>query len=782
MILSPPVFAVTGLTAITAITAVTAVTAATGPGPGAAASDPRPQLVERSLAGELEEALAIVERSLDESPVAARRLGLDYARADLLERLGRDAEADLAFAEVLSSPRLANRARARLAELRLRRGEGEVAAGLVATLVAAGGRGPDPIGAVEQLHRALGAGGDCRLLETLPPERLGRDARRRLDLTRAECAERAGRAREAASGARRLLTEATDDALAREAAELLARTTLESGRGREEHLLLARAAFDHREFELARALFREAFQDAGGGARAFRDEYALARCDFWLGDHASASARFLALGRTGGDPERRADALFQAGRALELAGREDEALAAFEGAARAAGRGSWAGAAELAALRLEALAGEEAAAEARLRAFAARRSGPSAVARGALYLAAGRLARGEAAGAADLLELAERSEHAGGEELAYWRGRLAELEGSQARAVEAYLAALRLDPFHPFARLASERLRSERLRPAALARGWALARASGPEAARGAALLLGGADPLGAAAERAGREGLAATAAHAAWLVWRPVPAPAWPLWRAAASSRASLAEDLLLALGRFDEAAGAVARHFPASDPPLAFTGAWALARAGAPRRALARVETLFERRPPTVPIEWVDRALRALLYPLPYESAIREAASERGVDPSLLAALLREESRFDPRALSPAAARGLAQLVPSTARELAVRAGLPVPTADDLFRPEVSIALGAAYLAELLARFEGRVGPAVAAYNAGEAQVDLWLRYCSTQDEAEFLSKVGFRETRAYLRRVLGSRAHYATLDETPGEDRLSTPAGVR
>jgi hypothetical protein len=58
----------------------------------------------------------------------------------------------------------------------------------------------------------------------------------------------------------------------------------------------------------------------------------------------------------------------------------------------------------------------------------------------------------------------------------------------------------------------------------------------------------------------------------------------------------------------------------------------------------------------------------------------------------------------------------------------------------------------------------------------------VNLWLRYCSTQDEAEFLSKVGFRETRAYLRRVLGSRAHYAALDEPPAEDRLSAPASLR
>jgi soluble lytic murein transglycosylase len=80
------------------------------------------------------------------------------------------------------------------------------------------------------------------------------------------------------------------------------------------------------------------------------------------------------------------------------------------------------------------------------------------------------------------------------------------------------------------------------------------------------------------------------------------------------------------------------------------------------------------------------------------------------------------------------------------------------------------VAIALGASYLGNLAARFQGREEVMVAAYNAGEEQAALWLRYCFSQEPEEYLSKVGFRETRAYAQRVLASRAHYAALYADP------------
>ncbi len=76
------------------------------------------------------------------------------------------------------------------------------------------------------------------------------------------------------------------------------------------------------------------------------------------------------------------------------------------------------------------------------------------------------------------------------------------------------------------------------------------------------------------------------------------------------------------------------------------------------------------------------------------------------------------------------------------------------------------MAIALGAAYLGELSERFESRVELMAAAYNAGEDQAALWRRYCFSQEPEEFLSKVGFRETRSYVQRVLGGREQYADL----------------
>jgi soluble lytic murein transglycosylase len=153
-------------------------------------------------------------------------------------------------------------------------------------------------------------------------------------------------------------------------------------------------------------------------------------------------------------------------------------------------------------------------------------------------------------------------------------------------------------------------------------------------------------------------------------------------------------------------------------------------------------------------------------LLYPLPHRSALLAQASLHRIDPWLLAAILREESRFRPDAISPAGARGLAQLVLPTARRLAAALALQTPDTNDLHRPDVAIPLAASYLAELAARFDGFEPAILAAYNAGEAQTDLWRSYCATREPEELLAKIGFRETRSYVVRVLESRAHYAAL----------------
>ncbi len=150
-----------------------------------------------------------------------------------------------------------------------------------------------------------------------------------------------------------------------------------------------------------------------------------------------------------------------------------------------------------------------------------------------------------------------------------------------------------------------------------------------------------------------------------------------------------------------------------------------------------------------------------------------------------------MREESRFQTEAVSPAAARGLAQLVLPTARRLARKLGWGEVRAEELHQPAISIALGAAYLAELKLRFgEGPSAAAasplspltVAAYNAGEDQATLWRRYCQTAEPEEYLAKVGFRETRSYLVRVLESQAQYAALYADPLAGRPNRASAAR
>jgi soluble lytic murein transglycosylase len=125
-----------------------------------------------------------------------------------------------------------------------------------------------------------------------------------------------------------------------------------------------------------------------------------------------------------------------------------------------------------------------------------------------------------------------------------------------------------------------------------------------------------------------------------------------------------------------------------------------------------------------------------------------------------------MREESRFDPDAVSPAAAHGLTQFVLPTARRFAAAVGRAHLGLADLHRPEVAIALGAAYLAELDGQFAGERHAVLAAYNAGEPQARLWQSYCFSREAPEYASKIGFRQTRDYVRKVLRGWAVYREL----------------
>lgn len=163
--------------------------------------------------------------------------------------------------------------------------------------------------------------------------------------------------------------------------------------------------------------------------------------------------------------------------------------------------------------------------------------------------------------------------------------------------------------------------------------------------------------------------------------------------------------------------------------------------------------------------------------LYPFPYRGAVLAAARADGVDPRLLLAVMRTESRFQPRAVSRAGAIGLMQLTPETAAWVAERRRLPGPfRPTDLYRPSYNIAAGSWYLAHLQAAFAGRAAAAVAAYNAGGTPVATWLGSGLWDGSLGTADVIPYPETRLFVARVLGAYAVYRLL--YPGADPGARP----
>ncbi|HZA49800.1 MAG TPA: transglycosylase SLT domain-containing protein, partial [Myxococcaceae bacterium] len=149
--------------------------------------------------------------------------------------------------------------------------------------------------------------------------------------------------------------------------------------------------------------------------------------------------------------------------------------------------------------------------------------------------------------------------------------------------------------------------------------------------------------------------------------------------------------------------------------------------------------------------------------VYPIPFRDLVEKHAAKAKVDPDLVQALMREESRFNVRARSPTGALGLTQLMPQTARKVAAALKMGGVGEASLFRPEVNIRLGATYLGMLVAELNGSVPHAVAAYNAGPYAVRKWLRVRGGVEIDAWVEEIPFAETRDYVKRVLASYAAY-------------------
>jgi len=148
----------------------------------------------------------------------------------------------------------------------------------------------------------------------------------------------------------------------------------------------------------------------------------------------------------------------------------------------------------------------------------------------------------------------------------------------------------------------------------------------------------------------------------------------------------------------------------------------------------------------------EFDDVVLR---YPRPYTEAVAAASKLAQLPPDWILAVMRQESLFRSDVVSRAGARGLMQMQPSTAAAVARRWHLPLPT-ESPSRPDPDVALGAAYLRELLDRYDGQLGPALAAYNAGSVPVARWLPAKPLEADV-WIENIPYGETRNYVQRIL-------------------------
>jgi soluble lytic murein transglycosylase len=243
-----------------------------------------------------------------------------------------------------------------------------------------------------------------------------------------------------------------------------------------------------------------------------------------------------------------------------------------------------------------------------------------------------------------------------------------------------------------------------------------------------------------------------------------PLPMSAPPAHDPAAAQRVTAmlrGVDVLRAAGFPEEASAEVDRVVASAggDPAVLYGLAEALAERGYSQRAI-RIGLHLQRGGVS------NRRLLRILYPFPYRTLVSEEARARGIDPFMVAALIRQESMFEARVTSPAGARGLMQIMPATGRRLADATGVEPWDAELLYHPEIAVHLGTRYLAQHSENYGGSLPSVFAAYNAGGHRVEWWRRWPESAHDDLFAERIPFAETRGYVKILTRNHAIYRGL----------------
>jgi soluble lytic murein transglycosylase len=263
------------------------------------------------------------------------------------------------------------------------------------------------------------------------------------------------------------------------------------------------------------------------------------------------------------------------------------------------------------------------------------------------------------------------------------------------------------------------------------------------------------------------------------------LPSDAVPAARQSLSARAAEPANAgviraLLTADLYDDALNELrfAQRTSGTSPAIEATIAWAYHRKGELRRAI----TLMRRAYPhfLTADQALPREILQVIFPLTYWDLIRKHSAARNLDPYLVAALIGQESTFDPGVRSVANAWGLMQIVPSTGRQLARSLGIRRFTTSMLTNPETNIRLGTLYFSRLVQQFGGSYY-ALASYNAGENRVVRWKAERPGLDEDEFIDDIPFPETQNYVKRILGTAEDYRQLYGKGGGRPIPVPGAV-
>jgi soluble lytic murein transglycosylase len=163
------------------------------------------------------------------------------------------------------------------------------------------------------------------------------------------------------------------------------------------------------------------------------------------------------------------------------------------------------------------------------------------------------------------------------------------------------------------------------------------------------------------------------------------------------------------------------------------------------------------------SIPVTNVPMAYWKMVFPRPYWEQMESDAQSHGLDPYLVAALIRQESEFNPVAVSRANAYGLMQLLPSVGKSLAKQEGEKRFNTNELLNPDENLRLGTLDLRKSIDRYNGQVEYALAAYNAGDTPVHQWITRGNFKDVAEWVESIPYTETREYVQGILRNREVY-------------------